>query len=1123
VIPSTKPTSQPSLQPTFSPSSHPSGFPTNQPSMIPSSRPSSFPSTQPTSQPTEQPTEQPLAVPSSQPSDQPSAFPSDQPSTTPTADPTQQPFSFPSSAPSCQPTSFPSKQPISLPSPRPSSQPTMIPSLQPFSAPTGAPLVTITQTKGVINYLGNEAYSSDNSEVLGTSYILFGKNYKYKNKFPYEISLQSPHSPGFVSRLQEIQGGIRNDGITRSTTVIGDINGDKFVDLLVGYPMESKCMIFSGIGNGLVAADPSLAIIGDISRDGGQLGWASFPIGDVNHDGTDDMLISAVFANMLYLIYGRKNFPETVLLHELSTKEVCKIIGSSSDRYFGIALALVHDFNNDGSKEIAISAMRSSDGRGIVYLLFGSVGLANGGEIDLDQLLASNSRHLLKIIGPVKTYAGFSIAGIGDINRDDYDDLAIGSVPHASGEQMTYIIYGKKELNPNNELHLSSFTAEDGFIVKGAGFLVQAAGDVNYDGIPDVMITQFSEWSSHGQSYLLNFPENVTYSPTFQPSSMPSITQTTCSPSSLPSTKPSLQLAAAPFLIRPTSLNSFSPSIVETALPSTAIPSPIPTLTPSTAPTSERPSLIPTERPTILRNIKTFPPIHHSSLITPTRSPTNYRGLRTNRPSFNPTIQSTINTTTFTTIYCPLHGRYEGNKETNNKFIITAMNGTVEVKGNEEADNINIYSLRCSGSILDVVITSFRSSTDSVDLSELSAFYSYRSLEDIAYSFHKDSLILFFCHDSLLVTLSDHTEFDLQESNFIFDASNNEKKHETKSESNYYAAEIQLGIFVGFIFFVVTGYVLLDGFYGFGKKVEDDKKLQEDNETDVHCQEEQISDMNNDTGFRCSISALELVKQQQSVINNSSSSSSSFSHSSSRSSRYHSNLETPNPVVLRHNSNLPNDAVSHSDSWKSIMRSDSEERIANVIDKEESREEEELSSIPSDFFDDDDDAANVPDGINLNNSKNNNHTTFSSSSSASSDIATDNGGSSGFDVEVLLVSYEQNNQTNPLVVEQKEEIIMTLESSIFNGKTNIHPEKQYEEEDNDDRDSLDEDLQEMLRQVNCLQHSNNVDRKKSKRILTDKDVGLSRRNEVNDKDATETIVSNYCDIETGLLSRNLSF
>jgi hypothetical protein len=69
--------------------------------------------------------------------------------------------------------------------------------------------------------------------------------------------------------------------------------------------------------------------------------------------------------------------------------------------------------------------MRRIDGRGIVYILFGGIGFANGGVINVDQLLTSNSTHVLKIIGPVKTFTGLSIA----INRDDYDYLApIGSV-----------------------------------------------------------------------------------------------------------------------------------------------------------------------------------------------------------------------------------------------------------------------------------------------------------------------------------------------------------------------------------------------------------------------------------------------------------------------------------------------------------------------------------------------------------------------------------------------------------------------------------------------------------------------------------------------------------------------
>jgi hypothetical protein len=695
----------------------------------------------------------------------------------------------------------------------PSITPTTIPTAQPFSNPTAAPLVTIYQTKGLITYLGQDIYSSDNSKILGTSYILFGKNYKYKNKkFPFEISLQSPHSRGFVSMLQTDQGGIRNDISTRSTTIIGDINGDKMVDLLIGYPMESKCLLFLGIGHGLVEESPSLAILGDINHGGGQLGWASFRIGDVNHDGLDEIVVSAVYAKTVYLIYGRITFnTDTVLLHEVGTSEACKIVGSGLDNYFGMALALVHDFDHDGSKEIAISAMRSSDGSGIVYLLFGGIGLDKGGTILLDQLIASNSKHLLRVIGPTRSHIGFSIAGIGDINRDGYDDLAIGSVPHTGvGDQMVYIIYGTKQEHPNNELYLSKLTEEDGFIVKGAGFLVQAVGDVNSDNIPDVMITHFSNWNSHGHAYVINFPTNVTPAPTFQPTSTPTVPKPTEFPSLLPTSRPS---SAPSTSFSPTSRNSSSPTIVRTTRPSTTKPSLLPSFPPTRSPSRSPPTFILSAKPTITTKLETRSP--STQLAISTRLPTHYHLVRTKRPSFTPTLQPTINSSAYTTIYCPMYGRYTGSAITNNRFIITANNGTVELTGNEYGEAINIYALRCSGSILDVNVKNFRASTDLFDLSELSEFYSYHSLQDLTYSIYKDSLMIFFCYDSLRVKLSFHDKLDLQQSNFLF------LKPEKKKEPNAFTGDVQVGVFIGFVVFLVVGYVIFDMFFA---RKHDDKQ-----------------------------------------------------------------------------------------------------------------------------------------------------------------------------------------------------------------------------------------------------------------------------------------------------------
>jgi hypothetical protein len=150
----------------------------------------------------------------------------------------------------------------------------MIPSAQPFSFPTAAPQATIYQTNGVLFYLGatSGVNKTKSEETLGSSYILFGRNYKHQNKFAPIIDLSSVASREFVSEINNENsrgtgGGIRYDITTRSTTIVGDINGDGFLDLLVGYPMVSKCSMY--LGNGvddfttiIATTGESFAIIG---------------------------------------------------------------------------------------------------------------------------------------------------------------------------------------------------------------------------------------------------------------------------------------------------------------------------------------------------------------------------------------------------------------------------------------------------------------------------------------------------------------------------------------------------------------------------------------------------------------------------------------------------------------------------------------------------------------------------------------------------------------------------------------------------------------------------------------------------------------------------------------------
>jgi sugar lactone lactonase YvrE len=810
--PTNQPTSLPSVQPSVQPSSQPASFPTSQPSGRPTSLPSTPPTCQPSVHPSSLPSSQPTMIPTNQPSriptGQPISLPTRVPSTQPSSKPTGQPFSVPSNrpteTPSHQPTSSPTNQPVSSPSSQPSSQPTTIPTTQPFGFPTSAPVATIYQTNGVLFLLGETSGGSKNNStthnyndgILGTSYILFGRNFNHQSRFPFKISLIDSSSREFVSEIGEsVEAGIRNDLTTRSTTIVGDINGDSYLDLMVGYPLASKCSVY--LGNGvddfstlISIAGESFAIVGDPYDGGGFLGWSSIRIGDLNADGLDELIVSAISANIVYVIYGKREFTQkNIYVNQLQAVEGFKIIGSPDEINFGVALTLLHDFRKGSRADLAITAQTSFGGQNVIYILFGTAVFKRSIDVKIQQIM-NNVSACLKIVTPAQSYAGFSVAGIGDINSDGYDDLAVGSVPYNRGrytEQLTYVIYGRNIgiKNSNNELRLANMTIDDGFIITGGGFLVTGVGDVNYDSVNDMMITSYYGWKGQSCAYVITSPPNMTFSPSLQPSSQP-----TAAPI----------ITYLPSSVRNTSADNSSSVVINDN--SSAIPSVVPTFRPS----SREPTLKPSgsiESPSnVVYAVGTARPTLGKPSLEPTVTPTGgYHHLRGGgfSPTTPPSLMPTINATTdYIETVCSDAGDYQGTNETNYKFTVRASQGTINILGNDAGEAKNLYVLYCPSGQVNVVIKNFRLSTDIINVAHLSeAGFSYFALKDITYFSKEGLLTLLFCEKNKLQVLltTFNSQFQLQESNFLFSPSlNDEKRNNKKDKDSMASAQIEIGI-----------------------------------------------------------------------------------------------------------------------------------------------------------------------------------------------------------------------------------------------------------------------------------------------------------------------------------------
>ncbi|MEH2332371.1 beta strand repeat-containing protein [Nostoc sp.] len=232
--------------------------------------------------------------------------------------------------------------------------------------------------------------------------------------------------------------------------------------------------------------------------------------GDINNDGIDDLIIGATGADpydkdnagQSYIVFGKTNLGSggTLNLSSLNGTNGFLINGIAANDLSGYSVSNAGDINNDGIDDLIIGTSNTDsydkDNAGQSYVVFGGTNLGSGGSLNLSDLNGTNGFIINGIA--VDTYSDNSVSNAGDINNDGIDDLIIGaSNADPNGKYnagQSYVVFGKTNLGSGGTLNLSSLDGTNGFLINGiaandlSGYSVSNAGDINNDGINDLII-----------------------------------------------------------------------------------------------------------------------------------------------------------------------------------------------------------------------------------------------------------------------------------------------------------------------------------------------------------------------------------------------------------------------------------------------------------------------------------------------------------------------------------------------------------------------------------------------------------------------------------------------------------
>jgi hypothetical protein len=262
--------------------------------------------------------------------------------------------------------------------------------------------------------------------------------------------------------LHTFNGDVPGDRLGAAVASAGDVDGDGVNDLVVGIPQDDTTG--TNAGSARVYSGATGAVLHSFfgTAAGNMFGSSVASAGDVDGDGVGDLIFGSPLADV-----GAANAGVAWIYSGATGALIRQLVNDGSGDEFGTSVATAGDLNGDGFAEVVVGA-RLGDGVGL-----------NSGRADV--FSGVDGALLFSVNGPAGgAQFGTSVAAAGDVDGDGVDDLLIGAPEAAATAGIARLVSGATGGT------IATFTGDDSD--DNFGFSVASAGDLNGDGLPDLII-----------------------------------------------------------------------------------------------------------------------------------------------------------------------------------------------------------------------------------------------------------------------------------------------------------------------------------------------------------------------------------------------------------------------------------------------------------------------------------------------------------------------------------------------------------------------------------------------------------------------------------------------------------